>query len=116
MSVLRRPPVTLSMVSARVRRKNVGVEAIRPNEASAMPPDLMKYLLFMTIVLKSVFARSCPLIFVLCTLYFDFYPQALAPAEKPLSSKYQAQSTKFFSLLLPLKLRRTENQAGKPDY
>ena len=46
-------PVTLSIVSARARLRNVGVEVIRPNEASAMPPDLTKYLLFIGLYLLS---------------------------------------------------------------
>jgi hypothetical protein len=37
------------MVSANARLRKVGVAVIRPNEASAMPPDLTKYLLFMLV-------------------------------------------------------------------
>jgi hypothetical protein len=41
----------LSIVPARARRRKVGVEVIKPNDASATPPDLMKYLLFISVVL-----------------------------------------------------------------
>src|SRR5713226_5801307 len=50
-NVLRRPPVTLSRFAANARLRNVGAEVITPNEASAMPPDLMKYLLFIIVYL-----------------------------------------------------------------
>jgi hypothetical protein len=42
------------MVSASARLRKVGVEVIRPNEASAMPPDLMKYLLFIIVNLTNL--------------------------------------------------------------
>src|SRR2546428_11810211 len=50
--VLRRPFATRSTVAASARLRKDGAEVITPNEASAMPPDLMKYLRFMIVTSK----------------------------------------------------------------
>src|SRR2546430_9120026 len=66
---MRRPPVTLSTFSANARLRKLGAEVITPNEASAMPPDLMKYRLFMIYSSLSYFDR--------CTLVFVHYSKRL---------------------------------------
>jgi len=52
---------------------------ITPNEASAMPPDLMKYLLFMIFALKA-------LVFGLGSLVFGFGSKAKDQSPKTVSS------------------------------
>src|SRR5947207_3949293 len=42
----------LSRFAASARLRNFGAVVMTPNEASAMPPDLMKYLLFIIVYLE----------------------------------------------------------------
>src|SRR5712692_8626737 len=63
-SVFRRPPVTLSRFAASARFRNVGAEVITPNEASAMPPDLMKYLRFIVMFVYLLFTCHLSLVTV----------------------------------------------------
>src|SRR6185369_12598359 len=48
-NVFRRPPVAWSMPSASALCRNEGADVITPKDASAMPLDLMKYLLFIIV-------------------------------------------------------------------
>jgi hypothetical protein len=47
-------------VSANARFRNEGAAAIIPNEAKAIPPDLIKYLLFMLVTSQFLTRNSKP--------------------------------------------------------
>src|SRR5258707_15494163 len=79
----------LSRFAANARLRNVGAEVITPNEASAMPPDLMKNLLFIIV-------------------YLFLKPSSRTHCQQRRTSPPSKQSPSS----LPLKFRRAQNQPG----
>src|SRR5215510_8400433 len=99
------------MDSASARRRKVGAEVITPSEASAMPPDLMKYLLFMIVFLEKNSRSFCALIFVLCSSF-----SLSLRCSSFLDSNVKVPGTKHqVPVLLSLKLRRSKNQSRYLD-
>ncbi len=91
--VLRRPPVMGSRAwASKARWRNDGAESETPMLASAMLPDLMKNLLFMLVPQFRVSG-------------FEFRVSSSVACE------LETRNSKLETFLLPLKLRRTQNQS-----
>src|SRR2546421_3606081 len=98
--VLRRPPVRRSRAWASTARcRNDGAVCISPKLASAIPPDLIKNLRFIT---KNLVL--CTLCSVLCRAVSALSHDLRTQRTKFISSKYKVQT------LLSLKFRRTQYQ------
>src|SRR5215510_12215396 len=104
-NVLRRPPLALSKLSANARCKNEGADVITPNEARAMLPDLMKYLLFIILTVS-----------VLWTLCFVLGSASQIDrrdnADK--TTKYKALSTKCLFIAVGTQVTRRSNPLVLP--